>query len=259
MILLPPEPDVAIQSLVRAVQGGPAHRSSGSTPRCCASSRPRSASASQRNRLVDADAVSRSVARPEDVARALEIARASITVVRNEGGVLPLRAEEPLRLLHLVMSSDVAQPADPGNSRGGAGGPAHRRRDGEPRARGLRGDRGRSRGPGAAGSPTCWRPASCGWPGRRGRPTWRRATLVCCRPLAATGRPLIVVSFGSPYLLRQFPEVPVYVGAYGGGGVEPAGGHRRPLRRVCCARQAAGDAARPLSPTATGSRFRGAR
>ena len=35
---------------------------------------------------------------------------ASITVVRNEGGVLPLRAEEPLRLLHLVLSSDVRNP-----------------------------------------------------------------------------------------------------------------------------------------------------
>ena len=28
-------------------------------------------------------------------------------MVRNEGGVLPLKAEEPLRILHLVMSSDA--------------------------------------------------------------------------------------------------------------------------------------------------------
>src|SRR5260370_22077719 len=34
--------------------------------------------------------------------------------------------------------------------------------------------------------------------------------------IAARGRPLIVLSFGSPYLLRQFPEVPVYIAAYGG-------------------------------------------
>src|SRR5262249_22388806 len=36
------------------------------------------------------------------------------------------------------------------------------------------------------------------------------------RALAAAGRPVIAVSFGSPYLLRQFPEVPVYLCAYGG-------------------------------------------
>src|SRR6185503_16605879 len=59
----------------------------------------------------DPAAVSKSVGRPEDVERALDIARRSITVVRNEGGVLPLHAEEPLRLLHLVMSSDARNDA----------------------------------------------------------------------------------------------------------------------------------------------------
>src|SRR5262249_11753532 len=54
------------------------------------------------------------VDRPEDVARALDVARRSITVLRNEGGVLPLRAEEPLRLLHLVLSSDARNDASAG-------------------------------------------------------------------------------------------------------------------------------------------------
>jgi CubicO group peptidase (beta-lactamase class C family) len=35
------------------------------------------------------------------------------------------------------------------------------------------------------------------------------------RRLQAEGRRLVVVSYGSPYLLRQFPEVPVYVCTYG--------------------------------------------
>jgi CubicO group peptidase (beta-lactamase class C family) len=34
--------------------------------------------------------------------------------------------------------------------------------------------------------------------------------------LAAAGRPVIVLSFGSPYLLQQFPKIPVYIAAYGG-------------------------------------------
>ncbi|HYH81957.1 MAG TPA: glycoside hydrolase family 3 N-terminal domain-containing protein [Longimicrobium sp.] len=33
--------------------------------------------------------------------------------------------------------------------------------------------------------------------------------------LAATGKPLVVISFGSPYLLRSFPSVPAYVAAWG--------------------------------------------
>ena len=33
--------------------------------------------------------------------------------------------------------------------------------------------------------------------------------------LARSGRPVVVVSFGSPYLLRAFPSVPAYVLAWG--------------------------------------------
>ncbi len=36
------------------------------------------------------------------------------------------------------------------------------------------------------------------------------------RRLQEAGRPVIVVSYGSPYLLAQVPELPVYVCAYGG-------------------------------------------
>jgi CubicO group peptidase (beta-lactamase class C family) len=35
------------------------------------------------------------------------------------------------------------------------------------------------------------------------------------RALHAAGRPVVVLSFGSPYLLRQVPDVPAYVCAYG--------------------------------------------
>src|SRR6185436_18065854 len=64
-----------------------------------------------KKRLVDPAAVSSSVGRPEDVERAIEVARSSITLVRNEGQVLPLHAEDPLRLLHLVLSSDTRNDA----------------------------------------------------------------------------------------------------------------------------------------------------
>ena len=34
--------------------------------------------------------------------------------------------------------------------------------------------------------------------------------------LLALGKPVVVVSFGSPYLLRDFPELPTYLCAWGG-------------------------------------------
>ena len=49
-------------------------------------------------------------------------------------------------------------------------------------------------------------------PRQRGHVRGARALLSA---LAAAGRKLVVVSFGSPYLLRQFPEVPAYVCSYG--------------------------------------------
>ena len=40
----------------------------------------------------------------------MEIAEASITVVRNDDDVLPLAAEEHLRILHLVIPDDLGVP-----------------------------------------------------------------------------------------------------------------------------------------------------
>ena len=101
------------------------------------------------------------MARPEDVERALDVARHSITVVRNEGGVLPLRAEEPLRLLHLVLSSDARNDAIQGFPEDEL---AARRIPTQTSCSGpevSRGDGVADRGRGARASPTCWRPPSC--------------------------------------------------------------------------------------------------
>jgi hypothetical protein len=57
---------------------------------------------------------------------------------------------------------------------------------------------------------TCWCPRSCASRPRRGPRTWRPRTPA--DPAAVgCGAPVIVASFGSPYLLRQFPDVPVYL------------------------------------------------
>ena len=81
------------------------------------------------------------------------------------------------------------------------------------------------------------------------------AARACRRP----GRPVILVSFGSPYLLRQVPAVSAYVCAYGGGRVEPARGRGRGLRRVSCEREGCRSRFPDSMLTATASRSRGTR
>jgi beta-glucosidase-like glycosyl hydrolase/CubicO group peptidase (beta-lactamase class C family) len=214
MILLPPEPDVAVQSLLRAVKDGQltVERIDASVLRILAT---KERLGLQRSRLVDADAASRSLARPEDLARSLEIARASITVVRDEGGVLPLRAEEPLQLLHLVLSSDVRNPLIQGIPEEEL---ADRRIPAETVNLGpevseetLAALVEKARGATHVVASCFVRVA-----GSKGTADMTESHARLLRAIAASGRPLIVLSFGSPYLLRQFPEAPVYVAAYGG-------------------------------------------
>ena len=212
-ILLPRDPEVAVRALVSAVGEGQIapERIDRSVLRILQT---KERLGLNKNRLVDPAAVSRSVDRPEDVERALEIARRSITVVRNEGGVLPLRAEEPLRLLHLVMSSDARNDAIQGI-------PEDELQDRRVAVKTI------SLGPevseetaakivGQAREFTHVL-ASCfvRVAASKGTADMSESHARLLRALREAGPPLIVVSFGSPYLLRQFPDVPVYICAYG--------------------------------------------
>jgi beta-N-acetylhexosaminidase len=168
-----------------------------------------------KHRRVDPAAIAAGVGRPEDVERALEVARRSITVVRNEGEVLPLRAEEKLRLLHLVLSSDARNDAIQGIPEAELGA---RRVPTEtvylgPAVSDARADQIVAR----AGEFTHVL-ASCfvRVGAFRGNTDMADGHARLLARLREAGRPVIVVSFGSPYLLRQFPDVPVYVAAYGG-------------------------------------------
>jgi beta-N-acetylhexosaminidase len=142
------------------------------------------------------------------------VARSSITVVRNEGQVLPLHAEDPLRLLHLVLSSDARNDAIQGI-------PEEELQDRRVTVRTL------SLGPEVSDA-TAARIvaqarefthvlASCfvRVAASKGTADMSESHARLLQALRAAGPPLIVVSFGSPYLLRQFPDAPVYVCAYG--------------------------------------------
>ncbi len=110
VILMPPDQRVALQSLIRGVEEGTSRwqRIDRSVRRILEA---KAGLGLHENRLVDPAAGALAVARPEDVARASAIAKASITVVSNDGGVLPLAAEEPVRILHLAMPDGIGFPA----------------------------------------------------------------------------------------------------------------------------------------------------
>jgi beta-glucosidase-like glycosyl hydrolase/CubicO group peptidase (beta-lactamase class C family) len=213
-ILLPPDPHVAIQSLVRAVKEGQLAeaRLDESVLRILAE---KERLQLDKKRRVDPAGLAEAVARPEDVAEAMEVARRSITVLKNEGGVLPLRAEEPLKVLHLVMSSDLRNEFIQGipedelalrkvSTQTVALGPEV---SPETEARVLEI---------AAGFTHVIASAFVRVGAYRGNADMAESHARFLRALARTGKPVVLVSFGSPYLLRQVPEIPVYVCAYGG-------------------------------------------
>jgi beta-glucosidase-like glycosyl hydrolase/CubicO group peptidase (beta-lactamase class C family) len=215
MILLPPQADVAIRSLVRAVRDGqlPAARIDASVRRILEA---KERLGLDRQRKVDPAAADRDVGRPQDVEKALEIARRAVTVVRNEGDVLPLHAEQALRILHLVLSSDPR--SDPAIIQGFPEDELAKRSiptqtlwlgpdvSEETAAKVLS----------TAGEFTHVLASSFARVGAfRGTADMPESQAGLLQRLQAAGRPLVVVSYGSPYLLRQFPGIPVYVCSYG--------------------------------------------
>ena len=147
--------------------------------------------------------------------QAMEVARSSITVVRNEGEVLPLAAEDPLRVLHLVISGNLA---------------SHR----QPKAE-LEGRRIDSQtyqlGPEVSSETaeeivalapefthvlvSAFVRVSAGAGPAEMSPSQERLL----QRLGAAGRPMIVVSFGSPYMLARVPSASAYVCTYGAASV----------------------------------------
>jgi len=213
VILMPPDPEVAVQALLRGVAEGQLteERISASTLRILEA---KERLGLDRNRAVDPSLLGQFVGRPQDVEHALAIARKSITLVRNEGSILPLHAEAPLRLLHLVLSSDAHNEAIQGvleeelASRGVSTttvslGPEVSEETSENLV--LR----------AAQATHVLASCFVKVAAYKGTAEMSPSHVRLLRKLQARGRPLILVSFGSPYLLGQLPESPVYLCAYG--------------------------------------------
>ncbi len=228
VVLLPADTRVAVQSLARAVAEGQLTegRLDASVRRILEA---KARLKLHKERRVDVAEIGRHLARPEDVAGADEIARASITVVRNDGGVLPLAAESPLRLLQLTIA--------------GSHGIAARGLDGKELSRRRIEVETRRLGPEVSAETadeilklapgfshvvvSAFVPVASGDSGAGGggfSPSQARLLrrLIKPRPVSpvgpaeVAGSPVILISFGSPYLLAHLPEAPVYACAYSG-------------------------------------------
>ena len=215
VVLLPADTQVAIQSIVRAVAEGQLdeQRIDDAVARILRTK----AALDLTGRQPAATARWSEIARPDDLRRIDEIAGAAVTVVRNRGELLPLHAERRPRILHLVLMEDGPSKA---KHRIAASALARRGLDVVTReipASLSPKSRDEILGEAAAASQLLvsayFRRGGSGAAGGLSEPQ-----IQLIEQLQVGGQSPILLSFGSPYLFAQLPEVPAYVCAYGASG-----------------------------------------
>jgi beta-N-acetylhexosaminidase len=216
LVLLPKDTRIAIREILRAVREGRITEAQvdASVLRLL---KTKESLGLDRNRLVDEAEIARNVGRPEDIEQANRITRASMTLVKNEGNVIPLAVEKPLRLLHLVMSSDARNDQISGIPEAELA-----RRYVKTTSRYV----GPDLTPQLADEIVAQAKsgsfshvlvsAFVRVTSSKGTANMDRTHAGLLTRLSSGGPPLIVLAFGSPYLLRQAPEIPIYLAAYGG-------------------------------------------
>ena len=209
--LTPPDPKGAIDALEAAVKDGRLSeaRVEESVRRLLAA---KYRLGLARQRFVDPSAVNRVVERPENVREAQRVAEASMTLLRNRGDVLPL---DPLRAATTLF---VVVAADEDEEEGRVFIPQVQRR--------AKGARVLRIGPRAASAeheaalaeaPKAERVVVATFVKRaasKGTVALPEAQAELVRKLVATKKPLLVIAFAGPYLIRQFEDVPAYMVTY---------------------------------------------
>lgn len=210
VVLLPNSTKVAIDSIEKAVRDGEIKESRiDESVRRILGAKYRLGLAA--NRFADLSKVNSIVERPENVREANEIAERSITLLRNADDLLPLGAESSKRTLFVVVAADE----DP--VEGAALIPEIQRR--QPNARIAKLDP-RSTKPDyekvladATGFDRILLAVFVKRAANKGTVALPEIQTDFVRR-AIAARPTAVVAFGSPYLIRQFPEARVYAVTY---------------------------------------------
>ncbi|HEX8198791.1 MAG TPA: glycoside hydrolase family 3 protein [Pyrinomonadaceae bacterium] len=164
------------------------------------------------NRLVDLAKVNQLMEKPENVREANQTAEKSITLLRNGDNILPMTVEKANKTLFVVIAADD-EPIE-----GVALMPEIARR--APRAKIIRLDpRTVSEEYGAAVKQAADYDAIVIAPfvkraALKGTVALPENQTNFVRQMLSLNKPVAVVAFGSPYLIRQFPEAKNYVAAY---------------------------------------------
>jgi len=216
IILMPPETEAAIDAIAKAVARGEISRT-----RIDRSVRKildiKSELGLNRNKFVNLDSIPKVVSTEEHKLLSEHAARRSITIVRNDGNILPLQYRQPQRILCLTVSDNGDQ--DLGD---------RFRQDFQRRYENV--DCRQI-------DPTCNAldyssvlsaadkcslvvvPAYVRWRSGSGKIDFPEQIRDCLNRLVSTGKPVVMVSLGNPYLLREDPGVKAYICAYGGASV----------------------------------------
>ncbi|MGD0955992.1 MAG: glycoside hydrolase family 3 N-terminal domain-containing protein [Candidatus Acidiferrales bacterium] len=210
VLLMPPVPDAAIAGLEDAVKSGriPAKRIDESLRRILAA---KARLRLNRNRLVDVARLHETFGCPEFEAQAQEIADRSVTLLRDSTRLLPLDPTRPLRVLLVALSADPD--AVPGETLE----PEIR-----PRVDSLSVMRADTRFTSAAmlrvPSPDSYDVAIAALfvrvadrKGNVGLPDDQRAVV---NQLLVSGKPVVIASFGSPYLIERFPTAKTWLAEF---------------------------------------------
>lgn len=217
LLLQPPEPGAAVDALVQAVETGrlTEARIDQSVRRILAA-KERAGLRDPAAALVRPAEVERVVGSPEHARVAQEVARRSLVLARDRGNLVPLKPDVQ-RVLSITYS-DVAS--------GGAGRVFDRvleqsglavtsaRVTGNTSAAALSALAARAEAADVVIVSAYVQPREY-----RGTVEASGGISTLVERLAAAGKPVIAVSFGSPYVVRAFPSVPAYLLAWGGIGI----------------------------------------
>jgi beta-N-acetylhexosaminidase len=208
-LLMPPDPDVALRAVVAAVEDGRLSR------KRIQASVAKILSAKERlgldrKRLVDLDSIADVLDSPEDQQRAQEISDRAVTLVRNTGGLVPLKTPETACYFVLaesryssegqVFTRELRKRAP--KSTVDTLDPTMPREAIEEAVRKL---------PSCESYVVAAFSTSAAYRGSIGL-TGELPQII--QDLIAIHKPLTLVALGNPYLLRSFPEVPAYMATF---------------------------------------------